>query len=86
MVSSDDALEKLTVPGPDTLLQIRVRVLLGRPSSTLVPFKATVLFGRVIEAPLPASTPGALLLEAVNHLAVKVFSTDATCDEVRGSS
>src|SRR6185436_15384047 len=63
VVLSVAALPKVTVPGPLTLLQVKVSAAggLGSPSSEAVPARLAV-FGRVIVWSIPAFTVGARLL------------------------
>lgn len=51
--------EKVTVPGPETLLQVEVsEEPAGLPSSVAVPVKERLLIGRVMVRLLPAETVG----------------------------
>jgi hypothetical protein len=77
VVSSADALPKVTVPGPETTLHAWVRVdPAGRPSSVTVPFRLAEP-GRTMDWSAPALTLGAWLVGggvpviAVSHHAPK---------------
>jgi hypothetical protein len=84
VVTGEEAFAKVTVPGPETMDHVLLRVPDGRPSSCTLPFRGA--FDKPTEAFGPADTVGAWFDAALTLMVTVALTVNAPSDAVRRST